>query len=242
MTDKQIIIDGCDVSGCEFLRNCIIPDNYGCKIDDSLCCDVGNCYYKQLKRKEQECEELKEQLIILDDEDVVVEITVKQFEEYKKLKADREEALKQLEFVRTLNTVKEAEIKKLEKENEKLKAEIKLSKEMLIQNTSETNKYTIPQIIEQFISDNYIDQQNDDGYTIPIFLQLEDILYEKESLEEKLGLAETTKGLQRAEINRLKQTLAEIKEIAEKGYDSSQITKLILDLILQKINEAEDEN
>lgn len=33
-----------------------------------------------------ENEELKEQLTILDDEDVVVEITVKQFEEYKKLK------------------------------------------------------------------------------------------------------------------------------------------------------------
>ena len=102
-----------------------------------------------------------------------------------------------------------------EQECEELKAEIKLSKEMLIQNTSETNKYTIPQIIEQFISDNYINQQNEDGYTIPIFLQLEDILYEKENLEEKLGFAETTKGLQRAEINKLKQTLTEIKEIAE---------------------------
>ena len=103
----------------------------------------------------------------------------------------------------------------LQTENNELKAEIKLSKEMLIQNTSETNKYTIPQIIEQFISDNYIDQQNEDGYTIPIFLQLEDILYEKENLEEKLGFAETTKGLQRAEIQKLKQTLTEIKEIAE---------------------------
>lgn len=39
-----------------------------------------------LEVKEQECEELKKQLTILDDEDVVVEITVKQFEEYKKLK------------------------------------------------------------------------------------------------------------------------------------------------------------
>ena len=56
----EIIIDDIDVSGCEFLRNCIIPDNYGCKIDDSLCCDVGNCYYKQLKRKEQEYEELRQ--------------------------------------------------------------------------------------------------------------------------------------------------------------------------------------
>jgi len=62
LENKQIIIDGVDVSGCEFLRNCIIPDNYGCKIDDSLCCDVGNCYYKQLKAKEQECEELKKKL------------------------------------------------------------------------------------------------------------------------------------------------------------------------------------
>jgi len=133
MTDKQIIIDGCDVSGCEFLRNCIIPDNYGCKIDDSLCCDVGNCYYKQLKRKEQECEELKEQLIILDDEDVVVEITVKQFEEYKKLKADREEALKQLEFVRTLNTVKEAENRKLSKTLAEIK-EIAENREIFCEN------------------------------------------------------------------------------------------------------------
>ena len=33
--------------------------NYGCKIDDSLCCDVGNCYYKQLKRLEQENKELR---------------------------------------------------------------------------------------------------------------------------------------------------------------------------------------
>ena len=59
---KQIIIDGVDVSGCEFLRNCIIPDNYGCKIDDSLCCDVGNCYYKQHERKELECEELNKEI------------------------------------------------------------------------------------------------------------------------------------------------------------------------------------
>lgn len=62
MENKEIIVDGVDVSGCEFLRNCIIPDNYGCKIDDSLCCDVTNCYYKQLKRKEQECEKLKKEL------------------------------------------------------------------------------------------------------------------------------------------------------------------------------------
>jgi hypothetical protein len=59
MTDKQIIIDGVDVSGCGELHinqaNAII-----CEITGYLCEDRQNCYYKQLKRKEQECEELKE--------------------------------------------------------------------------------------------------------------------------------------------------------------------------------------
>ena len=61
MTDKQIIIDNKDVSGCEY-------------IDKDSCCNLfegligtpcssyhfRNCHYKQLKRKEQECERLKE--------------------------------------------------------------------------------------------------------------------------------------------------------------------------------------
>ena len=41
---------------------------------------------EQLKTKEQECEELKKQITILDDETIVVEITEKQFEEYQQLK------------------------------------------------------------------------------------------------------------------------------------------------------------
>ena len=63
MTDKQIIIDNVDVSGCEFYIdsknlefNCKqTPQSYFCK-------NQPNCYYKQLKRKEQECEELKKEL------------------------------------------------------------------------------------------------------------------------------------------------------------------------------------
>ena len=56
MTDKeQIIIDGVDVAGCKYFnrfRNICHNKN--------LCCDCEknqDCYYKQLKRKEQECEE-----------------------------------------------------------------------------------------------------------------------------------------------------------------------------------------
>ena len=62
MTDKQIIIDGVDVSGCSYYQYNMCTatkDDYG---DCSLCCqdyDMNDCYYKQLKRKEQECEELR---------------------------------------------------------------------------------------------------------------------------------------------------------------------------------------
>ena len=63
MTNKQIIIDGCDVSGCEFLDNveydklCLmISHRNECQVN---CSNKPNCYYKQLKRKEQECEALQ---------------------------------------------------------------------------------------------------------------------------------------------------------------------------------------
>ena len=54
MTDKQMI-DGIDVNKCQHYGKC---STY-CYIVDELCSDNPNCYYKQLKRKEQECEELK---------------------------------------------------------------------------------------------------------------------------------------------------------------------------------------
>ena len=57
MTDKQIIIDGVDVSGCESFCNSIC-----CKVgfgDDASCKLFSDCNYKNWKRKEQECKELK---------------------------------------------------------------------------------------------------------------------------------------------------------------------------------------
>ena len=64
MTNKQIIIDGIDVSKCGHYH-------YGkCEIDYdewnneiiryNECQNNPNCYFKQLKAKEQECKELKE--------------------------------------------------------------------------------------------------------------------------------------------------------------------------------------
>ena len=54
MTDKQIMIDGVDVSGCCYFD--YENDGYedSCYIHQNEC-SAQNCYYKQLKRKEQEC-------------------------------------------------------------------------------------------------------------------------------------------------------------------------------------------
>ena len=68
----------------------------------------------ELQAKEQECEELKKQLTILDDEDVTVQISQKQFEEYNQLKAENER-LKQA-FAESDN-----DCFRLEKENRLLK-------------------------------------------------------------------------------------------------------------------------
>lgn len=62
MTDKeQIIIDGVDVAGCKYFnrfRNICHNKN--------LCCDCEknqDCYYKQLQRKTQECEQKEKELL-----------------------------------------------------------------------------------------------------------------------------------------------------------------------------------
>jgi hypothetical protein len=58
MTDKQII-DGIDVKKCVYNESgyCTISKKAYC-----YCCDKPNCHYKNWQRKEQECEELKENL------------------------------------------------------------------------------------------------------------------------------------------------------------------------------------
>lgn len=71
MTDKEIIIDGVNVAGCDMQcenGDCALyyaelnSDNtelvYGFN-----CSDNPNCYYKQLARKTKECERLKIQLM-----------------------------------------------------------------------------------------------------------------------------------------------------------------------------------
>ena len=157
MTDKQIIIDGVDVSGCNRLNT--FPMQYGEPYEicltsleqwggqEKYCKDRPNCYYKQLKAKEQECEELA-------------------YENYE------------------LNEL----FDRLKAENDELKIEIKQQR----QNVADSDVFAT-------------------------------FCYDEEQ--------------------RLKQTLTEIKEIAERGFKHSQCNcgaKADLDLILQKISEVKN--
>lgn len=54
---EEIIIDGVDVTGCEHR----FDDNL-CALLDQYFCEDTDCYYKQLKRLEQENERLKEEV------------------------------------------------------------------------------------------------------------------------------------------------------------------------------------
>ena len=57
MTNKQIMINNIDVSECE----CFSKYGHSCDLmrPFGFCSQWVNCYYKQLKRKEQECKRLK---------------------------------------------------------------------------------------------------------------------------------------------------------------------------------------
>jgi chromosome segregation ATPase len=60
MTDKQIIIDGVDVSGCKYyLFREQQPNGERCCGMGLVDCNGNDCLYKKYKRKEQECEKLE---------------------------------------------------------------------------------------------------------------------------------------------------------------------------------------
>lgn len=60
MTNKPIIIDGVDVSKCEYLqyKGCNFPQCLVKIASFDLKCEGYNCHFKRLVQKEQECEEL----------------------------------------------------------------------------------------------------------------------------------------------------------------------------------------
>ena len=113
MTDKeQIMIDGINVSKCEYFKDgmcyaeCDLEGYTDWECKDT---DLSNCYFKQLARKTQECEELKEELAtykkMLDNPEFRIALTdfkTGEREVWRKLgrKADRyRKALEEIEKV-----------------------------------------------------------------------------------------------------------------------------------------------
>lgn len=90
MDKEQIMIDGVDISGCEFIdewKHCdicnsliktVYPNATKCLTEQDLRCETyQNCHYKQLKRKEQECEKYEQ---LFDELDKRVSIGTKIFD------------------------------------------------------------------------------------------------------------------------------------------------------------------
>lgn len=148
MTDKeQIIIDGVDVIGCDFIAKediyCSYSGEYtaykgqcGCS-DEEMCKNNPKCFYKktlkQLSRKTQECEELKDTLrtltrgvVLPTPEPEVIDLT----DRYRKALAPFQD-----EYFKGLDTTAIAELAKksirLTTENRKLETALDEIEEML---------------------------------------------------------------------------------------------------------------
>lgn len=78
---QEIIIDGVNIAGCEFHSS--TPSSELCYMKGNKCNDNPNCYYKQLQRKEQECEELKAELQASKDDHAYAVELEKDIDHYK---------------------------------------------------------------------------------------------------------------------------------------------------------------
>lgn len=120
--DKQIMIDGVDVSGCGYYDANADKESYflhDCKKEHApcwSCASMPSCLYKKYKRKEQECEELDNEAQNLFTEKTNLELEVKDLQQQlNQLKSENKhlndllnQALKELEKTReTLTEIKE---------------------------------------------------------------------------------------------------------------------------------------
>ena len=93
MTDKQIIIDGTHCRYAHFDGG--NTQRLLCAIDDCFCDGLrtNECYYKQLKRKEQECERLK----------IYIESNEQQVKEVETLVMDNDRLINELDQLKAEN-------------------------------------------------------------------------------------------------------------------------------------------
>lgn len=207
MTDKQIIID-------DLIK----------QLNEKTV--VIMLLRETLDRKEQECEELKNQVLTLDDETITVQITQQQFVEYNQLKAENENLKKIIDEAKNSNIdlksflVGEAIQNEYEQQLDQLKAENK-----------ELKQYKT--LYEK--TRNLWNKARMNNYEL-----LDEIKDLKDSLKRTVCQSECYKH---KEADKLKQALVEIKEIAEHHNANAYCnSKVDMRKILQKISECEVEN
>ena len=112
MTNKeQIVIDGVNVGGCKYLNTFSDCDGYHyyCDLADDIkneyCEHYKDCYYKQLTRKTQECEELKAYAQAQENQRETY------YKEYLKLSQECEKLKSELHLYKTWYRAKHGDIK-----------------------------------------------------------------------------------------------------------------------------------
>ena len=154
MTDKQIIIDSVDVSGCSWYTQGatgMICADWHISND---CSKNPNCNYKQHKRKEQECEELK----------IYIESNEQQVKEVETLVMDNDRLINELDQLKAELEQEKAwhktsdEISKVNSEyTAKLKAENEVLEKVNKANQEKIKKLN-EQLEEEFIAKQYGDE------------------------------------------------------------------------------------
>lgn len=152
MTDKQIIIDGIEIYKCRNAKRSIFGIDVECQLGGD-CSQRPDCDYKQLKRKEQECEELKIEVEkwesaftldtkMLDNADCRKNELEQQIDQ---LKAENDELKEQLE--RADEDIKAkctrcAMTNQLDEQLDQLKAEVKSKTEYIQEQRDIINQYS----------------------------------------------------------------------------------------------------
>ena len=236
MVDKQVIVDGCDVAGCEYLglyKECKLKCGSCCPVD---CKDNPNCYYKQLKRKEQECE------VIVADAEVTYTHLEHRIEMCdllgKSLKVKEQECERLEEANNTLTVTREKLLGDLYIVEENLKDYI----EHYNRQSEELDQLKVERDKIKAIGNNYFDEYEMCCLDLPD--AIDSLLKRYDSI---FAILKKERKEFKEECDKLKQTLAEIKEIAENVQSFVDIrleddVYTEMDKILQKISECEAEN
>ena len=268
--NKEIIIDGIDISECEFANAC--DKKMKCVIlQEDVCetkpyCEGYNCYYKQLQKLKQENEEMHERLRTIIYNATGGRLSYSTYT----VEAVEQAFYDQLEILTEQNT------KELEEENERLKEEIKSQKEY---KTSKENSYQLlqKQWKDLFVQNRelkaenerlkselhskteYIQEQRDviEQYRKEINMYKKcqgkraskreaELRKENERLKEETNIARENYGLEMEFQNMYREALEEIRESCNdyaktEDYVNCGTFNEFLELVFDKINEVLDE-